>query len=89
LQFKFKLPLPMRDHQPRPHLRTFAISPDGRVLVAGGRGRSLFVFDLTTERLVRVIDLPTHSRAITQVHFLGAPMDSPTQVSIMNERVKH
>jgi WD40 repeat protein len=62
--------------QTAPALRTFACTRDGRWLLGGGRSAALFVWDLATERPVRLITLPAPVQAVRQVQFLWAGPDA-------------
>jgi len=61
----FRLPA----SEARAHLRSFAVSSDGRFLAAAGRSRSLYVWELSTTDMFSIVELPQTIRACERVEF--------------------
>ncbi|EGD80734.1 hypothetical protein PTSG_01324 [Salpingoeca rosetta] len=70
LQFEARLPIPTTEG--RLALRCFAVSRDSKHLLAGGKCRCVFLYNIPTESLVKAIELPESSRGAQTIHFLWA-----------------
>ncbi|XP_069477672.1 TBC1 domain family member 31 isoform X2 [Ambystoma mexicanum] len=55
--------------------KTFAVSRDGRVLVAGGKSNLLHLWCLNTKQLLRIVQMPTKVRVVRQLEFLPDSFD--------------
>ncbi|XP_030074539.1 TBC1 domain family member 31 isoform X2 [Microcaecilia unicolor] len=73
LNCKYQLPTP--EEGSRLHYKSFAVSRDGRVLVAGGKSSLLHVWCLDTRKLLRMIQMPIKVRTVRQLEFLPDSFD--------------
>uniref|UniRef100_H3DP21 TBC1 domain family member 31 n=1 Tax=Tetraodon nigroviridis TaxID=99883 RepID=H3DP21_TETNG len=73
LSCQYQLPVP--DSGPKISYRAFAVTPDGKSLVAGGRSNLIHLWCLDSQKLVRVIQMPTQVRAVRQLEFLPDTFD--------------
>lgn len=73
LACKYQLPVP--DCTPKISYKAFAITRDGRSLVAGGRSNLLHLWSLDSQQLIRVIQMPTQVRTVRQLEFLPDSFD--------------
>ncbi|XP_007898739.1 TBC1 domain family member 31 [Callorhinchus milii] len=73
LHCKYQLPVP--ENEPRINYKAFAVTRDGRVLVAGGKSNFLHVWCLVTRRLQRIIQMPPKVRAVRHLEFLPDSFD--------------
>ncbi|KAG7474161.1 TBC1 domain family member 31 [Solea senegalensis] len=70
---KYQLPVP--DCGPKISYKAFALTRDGKRLVAGGRSNLLHLWCLDSKQLVRVIQMPTQIRTVRQLEFLPDSFD--------------
>nr|XP_019946572.1 PREDICTED: TBC1 domain family member 31 [Paralichthys olivaceus] len=70
---KYQLPIP--DCGPKISYKAFAVTCDGKRLVAGGRSNLLHLWCLDSKQLVRVIQMPTQVRTVRQLEFLPDSFD--------------
>ncbi|AWO96996.1 putative TBC1 domain family member 31 [Scophthalmus maximus] len=70
---KYQLPVP--DCGPKVSYKAFAVTRDGKRLVAGGRSNLLHMWCLDSQELVRVIQMPTQVRTVRQLEFLPDSFD--------------
>ncbi|XP_028985560.1 TBC1 domain family member 31 [Betta splendens] len=70
---KYQLPVP--NCGPKISYRAFAVTCDGKSLVAGGRSNLLHLWCLDSQQLVRVIQMPTQVRTVRQLEFLRDSFD--------------
>ncbi|GAA6224396.1 TBC1 domain family member 31 isoform X1 [Lates japonicus] len=70
---KYQLPVP--DCGPKISYKAFAVTRDGKSLVAGGRTNLLHLWCLDSKQLVRVIQMPTQVRTVRQLEFLPDSFD--------------
>uniref|UniRef100_A0A7N6A9L1 TBC1 domain family member 31 n=1 Tax=Anabas testudineus TaxID=64144 RepID=A0A7N6A9L1_ANATE len=70
---KYQLPVP--DCGPKISYKAFAVTCDGKSLVAGGRSNLLHLWCLDSKQLVRVIQMPTQVRTVRQLEFLPDSFD--------------
>ncbi|XP_039973734.1 TBC1 domain family member 31 isoform X2 [Xiphias gladius] len=70
---KYQLPVP--DSGPKISYKAFAVTRDGKRLVAGGRSNLLHLWCLDSKQLVRVIQMPTQVRTVRQLEFLPESFD--------------
>ncbi|KAM9724011.1 TBC1 domain family member 31 [Menidia menidia] len=70
---KYQLPVP--DSGPRISYKAFAVTRDGKSLVAGGRSNLLHLWCLDSQQLVRVIQMPCQVRTVRQLEFLPDNFD--------------
>ncbi|XP_034466388.1 TBC1 domain family member 31 isoform X2 [Hippoglossus hippoglossus] len=70
---KYQLPVP--DCGPQISYKAFAVTRDGKRLVAGGRSNLLHLWCLDSKQLVRVIQMPTQVRTVRQLEFLPDSFD--------------
>ncbi|XP_040900016.1 TBC1 domain family member 31 [Toxotes jaculatrix] len=70
---KYQLPVP--DCGPKISYKAFAVTRDGKRLVAGGRSNLLHLWCLDSKELVRVIQMPTQVRTVRQLEFLPDSFD--------------
>ncbi|XP_051878780.1 TBC1 domain family member 31 isoform X2 [Pristis pectinata] len=88
-----KYQLPVLDES-RIHYKSFAVTRDGRVLVAGGKSNFLHLWCLTTRQLQRIIQMPPKVRTIRHLEFLpdtfdgGSSQPPPPLVKIVADREK-
>ncbi|XP_053105152.1 TBC1 domain family member 31 isoform X2 [Hemicordylus capensis] len=73
LRCKYQLPSPIEGSSLR--YKAFAVTRDGRVLVAGGKSNHLHVWCLESQQLLRIIQMPTKVRAIRHLEFLPDSFD--------------
>ncbi|XP_028919506.1 TBC1 domain family member 31 isoform X1 [Ornithorhynchus anatinus] len=74
LSCKYQLPPPPEGSNF--HYKVFAVTRDGRILVAGGKSNHLHLWCLETKRLLRIIQMPTKVRAIRNLEFLPDNFDA-------------
>ena len=53
-----------------PYLRCFGISSDGNLLLSGGYGINVFVWDIRSQTMLRTIEMPATCSEIVRVQFL-------------------
>ncbi|XP_053287821.1 TBC1 domain family member 31 isoform X3 [Pleuronectes platessa] len=70
---KYQLPVP--DCGPQISYKAFAVTRDGKRLVAGGRSNLLHLWCLDSKQLVRVIQMHTQVRTVRQLEFLPDSLD--------------
>lgn len=70
-----KYQLPALEEGAKFDYKTFAVSRDGRALVAGGKSNLLHLWCLNTKQLLRIIQMPTKVRAVRQLEFLPDSFD--------------
>uniref|UniRef100_A0A3Q3KV10 TBC1 domain family member 31 n=1 Tax=Mastacembelus armatus TaxID=205130 RepID=A0A3Q3KV10_9TELE len=70
---KYQLPVP--DYGPKISYKAFAVTRDGKSLVAGGRSNLLHLWCLDNKQLIRVIQMPTQVRTVRQLEFLPDSFD--------------
>uniref|UniRef100_A0A8D2LSM9 TBC1 domain family member 31 n=1 Tax=Varanus komodoensis TaxID=61221 RepID=A0A8D2LSM9_VARKO len=68
LRCKYQLPSPVDGSSLR--YKVFAVTRDGRVLVAGGKSNHLHLWCLESKQLLRIIQMPTKVRAVRHLEFL-------------------
>ncbi|XP_029447827.1 TBC1 domain family member 31 isoform X2 [Rhinatrema bivittatum] len=73
LNCKYQLPTP--DEGSKLHYKSFDVSRDGRILVAGGKSSRLHVWCLDTRKLLRIIQMPSKVRTVRQLEFLPDSFD--------------
>uniref|UniRef100_A0A3P8VUA3 TBC1 domain family member 31 n=1 Tax=Cynoglossus semilaevis TaxID=244447 RepID=A0A3P8VUA3_CYNSE len=73
LHCKYQLPVP--DCGPKIFYKAFAVTGDGKRLVAGGRSNLLHLWCLESQQLGRVIQMPTQVRTVRQLEFLPDSFD--------------
>ncbi|CAF0809776.1 unnamed protein product [Didymodactylos carnosus] len=73
LEFKYQLLVP--DKTP-PYYRCFAVTNDGRTLVAGGKSSYLQIWNLETHKLIKIIELPKTTKEIKEMEFICENFDS-------------
>lgn len=70
LDFLYKLPVPTPERgADKLNLKSFSFSRDGRYLVGAGRTRQLLVWDLQSESLLRIIELPPETKGVREVWY--------------------
>ncbi|XP_019383664.1 PREDICTED: TBC1 domain family member 31 [Gavialis gangeticus] len=57
------------------HYKIFAVTRDGRMLVAGGKSNHLHLWCLESKQLLRIIQMPTKVRAVRHLEFLPDSFD--------------
>ncbi|XP_037129903.1 TBC1 domain family member 31 [Syngnathus acus] len=77
---KYQLPVP--DHGARHTYKTFAVTQDGKSLVAGGRSNLLHLWCLDSKKLVKVIQMPTQVRFVRQLEFLPDSLDGESSQTL-------
>ncbi|XP_069776383.1 TBC1 domain family member 31 isoform X2 [Narcine bancroftii] len=91
LHCKYQLPVP---DESRIYYRSFAVTRDGRVLVAGGKSNFLHLWCLNTQQLQRIIQMPPKVRTVRHLEFLhdsfdgGSSQPPPPLVKIIADREK-
>ncbi|RXM31286.1 hypothetical protein EOD39_7172 [Acipenser ruthenus] len=73
LHCKYQLPVP--EEGPKLHYKAFAVTQDGRVLVAGGKSNYLHLWCLDTRQLLRIIQMPPKVRTVRSMVFLPDSFD--------------
>ncbi|GCC23790.1 TBC1 domain family member 31 isoform X1 [Chiloscyllium punctatum] len=73
LHCKYQLPVP--EDESRINYRAFAVSRDGRTLVAGGKSNFLHLWCLNARQLQRIIQMPPKVRTIRHLEFLPDSFD--------------
>ncbi|KAG7277481.1 hypothetical protein CRUP_037352 [Coryphaenoides rupestris] len=73
LSCKYQLLVP--EEGPRVSYKAFAVTRDGKSLVAGGRSNLLHLWCLDSRQLVRVLQMPAVVRTVRQLHFLPDSFD--------------
>ncbi|XP_076006622.1 TBC1 domain family member 31 isoform X2 [Genypterus blacodes] len=71
---KYQLPFP--ECGPRISYKAFAVTRDGKKLVAGGRSNLLHLWCLDSRQLIRVVQMPTQVRTVRQLDFLPDSFDA-------------
>ncbi|MBN3306118.1 TBC31 protein, partial [Amia calva] len=73
LYCKYQLPVP--EDGPRLYYKAFAVTRDGRNLVAGGKSNLLHLWCLDSKQLLRVIQMPPKVRTVRHLEFLPDSFD--------------
>ncbi|XP_006636140.2 TBC1 domain family member 31 isoform X1 [Lepisosteus oculatus] len=73
LYCKYQLPVP--EEGPRLHYKAFAVTRDGRTLVAGGKSNLLHLWCLENRQLLRIIQMPPKVRTVRHLEFLPDSFD--------------
>ncbi|XP_028673462.2 TBC1 domain family member 31 [Erpetoichthys calabaricus] len=73
LHCKYQMPEP--DEGQKLHYKSFAVTRDGRMLVAGGKSNFLHLWCLDNKQLLRIIQMPPKVRTVRHVEFLPDPFD--------------
>lgn len=71
--------LALPEHEEPPGLRRFSVSTDGLTAVAVGRNSFLYMWDISSQTLLRIVQLPSRIALIQQLAFL--PGASPIRSS--------
>lgn len=82
----YRLEVP--EHEEPPGLRRFTISADGSMAVATGRNSFLYLWNISSETLIRIIELPSRISLIQQISFLPGSSTfhcSSTTLSILGD----
>ncbi|NXS32653.1 TBC31 protein, partial [Pomatostomus ruficeps] len=73
LHCKYQLPTPVEGSVL--FYKVFAVTRDGRTLVAGGKSNHLHLWCLESKRLIRIIQMPEKVRAVRHLEFLPDSFD--------------
>ncbi|XP_059501925.1 TBC1 domain family member 31 isoform X2 [Stegostoma tigrinum] len=73
LRCKYQLPVP--EDESRINYKAFAVTRDGRALVAGGKSNFLHLWCLNARQLQRIIQMPPKVRSIRHLEFLPDSFD--------------
>ncbi|KFV03162.1 TBC1 domain family member 31, partial [Tauraco erythrolophus] len=73
LHCKYRLPTPVEGSELL--YKVFAVTRDGRILVAGGKSNHLHLWCLESKQLIRVIQMPAKVRAVCHLEFLPDSFD--------------
>ncbi|XP_072323027.1 TBC1 domain family member 31 isoform X4 [Scyliorhinus torazame] len=80
LHCKYQLPVP--EDESRITYRAFAVTRDGRALVAGGKSNFLHLWCLNARQLQRIIQMPPKVRTVRHLEFLPDSFDGGSSQAI-------
>ncbi|XP_035172904.1 TBC1 domain family member 31 isoform X1 [Oxyura jamaicensis] len=73
LHCKYQLPTPVEGSALL--YKSFAVTRDGRIFVAGGKSNHLHLWCLESKQLIKIIQMPTKVRAVRHLEFLPDSFD--------------